>query len=92
MNEFAFKQHAVSIDADMDSIAATTLKNRMSVMADRITSDLTFDLIFELYGDHGEPQKLTIRQRLTRNLNLYLTRIQDAWLVLTGRAEIGDDY
>lgn len=88
MSEFAFKQYVVSIDVDMDSIAATTLKNRMSIMADRITSDLTF----ELYGDHGEPQKLTIRQRLTRNLNLYLTRFQDAWLVLTGRAEIGDGY
>ena len=44
----------------------------------------------DLYGDHTAPPRkpLTFRERLT----IVRERIHDAWLVLTGRAEIGDGW
>lgn len=90
MNDFPFKMRAIGIgigvEMDMDSIVATTLKNRVQRV------DLTRDLNFNLYGDTGEPEKLSLYQRLTRRVQTYRSRIQDAWLVLTGRAEIGGDW
>lgn len=88
MSDFAFKQYAVDVAIDSDSIIATMLKNRVNAMSERLANDLNFNL----YADRGEPEKLTIRQRLACRLQLYRSRIQDAWLVLTGRAEIGGDW
>jgi hypothetical protein len=45
-----------------------------------------------LFLDGYEPPKLSWRQRIAVTLQEYQRRINDAWLVLTGRAYIGDGW
>jgi hypothetical protein len=39
---------------------------------------------------YGPRRTYTRRERLVRRAHVYIDRIRDAWLVLTGRAYIGD--
>lgn len=45
-----------------------------------------------MYGAF-EPQKpLTRRQQIAKRIRLYGSRVQDAWAVLTGKADLYDGY
>lgn len=72
----------------IDEIATVTLRNRL----DDVERRLTMDLNMSLYGDRAEPPRLTARQRFFKRAEIYRNRIADAWLVLTGRADIDGGY
>ena len=63
---------------EMNDLIETTIKNRMDAMARNLS--------IGLYGDYGPPP--TRWQRIKRLPSHYFRRISDAWLVLTGRADI----
>jgi hypothetical protein len=71
----------------MNELIATTLKNRVSVTAEQLM--LNMNMI--MYADAPSPPP-SWHERAMRRMSMYRNRITDAWLVLTGRADIGDWY
>lgn len=59
------------------------MRDRMSASFEQMRRDLNTSLYAD--GPYVSPPPLTMRQRARR----FLDRAHDAWLVLTGRAEIG---
>jgi hypothetical protein len=75
------------MSALMDELIETTRKNRADLMAIQVLNETS--LSFALYGPR---RSYTRRERLVRRVHGYLQRVSDAWLVLTGKAYVGDDY
>lgn len=78
----------ITVPITIDEITAVTLKNRMDAAAERMMQDMNRSL----YGDWIEPRKVMSWQRNVTRAKIYLNRIADAWLVLTGRADIDGGY
>jgi hypothetical protein len=90
MSEFSFKQHAVDMPI-MDDIINTTLKNRVNVVYEQMARNMNTSL----YGDRMPSIAWSDRPWLWRvgwRLRARALRMRDAWLVLTGKADIDDDY
>lgn len=68
----------------IEEIVNTTVKDRASHMADSIS--------YFLYADRPGFVSPTRWQRFVRYWKGFPERARDAWLVLTGRASIGDEY
>lgn len=68
-------------------VAAPDLTPELRNRVDAAFKQMRKNLSTSLYADRPDdpPMPPTIRQRIRR----YLNRAHDAWLVLTGRAEIG---
>lgn len=49
-------------------------------------------MAMNLYGGPAVPKKLSWAESRLRRVRVYSTRIQNAWLVLIGRADIYDGY
>jgi hypothetical protein len=62
------------------------LQKRMEESAEQMASNLNASL----YADHpSEPIRYSRWKRFSDRIAVYRYRISDAWLVLTGRADIG---
>jgi hypothetical protein len=46
----------------------------------------------QLFGARKPPKPSTRRQRWANRARMYRERVKDAWLVLTGKADIGDSW
>lgn len=84
--EYPFAERSGSIN--IDEITAVTLRNRAAATAHQMMSNMNISL----YGDRAEPPRLTAWQHFFKRAEIYRNRIADAWLVLTGRAEIDGGY
>ena len=84
---YKLKQLGSSVEI-WDDRVTTTIKNRINAAYEQMAHDMNTSL----YGDREPPRPLTWLERLRRRANIYRNRIGDAWLVLTGRADIGDGY
>jgi hypothetical protein len=64
--------------SEMSDLIETTIRNRFARMAEQLNTGL--------YGDREPPP--TCWQRMKRTFRYYCRRVSDAWLVLTGKADI----
>jgi hypothetical protein len=74
----------------MKDLIETTMKNCMESMVDGLTTGSAFSRI--LYGDEIKWSDRPLSYRLKHHVKRAAGRVRDAWLVLTGKAEIGDEW
>lgn len=87
MDDSKLKQIESSIRM-YDDLVAVALKARMQATYDEMARNMALSM----FGDREPPRPLTMMERLRRKTNVYRQRVADAWLVLTGRADIGGDW
>lgn len=86
MTDFEHKQVVANITTD--ELIDVTIRNRMNA----VYAQMSRNINASLYGDHEPSHSLTWMERLWRRGNIYRRRVVDAWLVLTGKADIGGDW
>lgn len=84
----AWKHKQIASTIELTDLEATTIKAHVNAAYEQITRDLNISM----FGDWVPPCPLTRMERLRRRFNIYWTRAHDAWLVLTGQADIGGDW
>jgi hypothetical protein len=72
----------------MSDLIETTMKNRMESMVDGLTRGSAFSRM--LYADTIKWSNRPLSYRVKHHVKTAAGRVRDAWLVLTGKAEIGD--
>jgi hypothetical protein len=87
MTDYEPKQFSVPITFT-DELIATTIKSQLNAVYKQITLDMNT----QLYGDRDPPRPLTFLERQRRRIGIYRQRVADAWLVLRGKADIGDGW
>lgn len=82
----AFEWKRQTTPLTMSQIMDFTAHNQDALRADALINSMNQ----RLYGDNPEIPQIAKWQRIKRLCSIYRERVVDAWLVLTGRASIGD--
>jgi len=83
------KQTVANID--LSELTATMIKNRSARIAEGLHNENVL-LSRLLYADTIKWCDRSLSYRMKWHVTRAASRVRDAWLVLTGQADIGDDY
>lgn len=87
MTEYTIKEYAVKIPI-MDDLIYATIRNRIQELSVSAMREMNTPL----YGDTIPWVQKSLVDRIKIRINIYKSRITDAWGVLIGRYEIGDGW
>lgn len=86
--EFSHKEIGVPMTL-ADDIVATTINNRIDATYGAMIESMNKSLYRDMVATMPVP---SLRRRVSARVQAYYRRITDAWLVLTGQADIGDGW
>lgn len=86
MSDFQFREfgQTIQIHGDFDQ----SIHRRINEAFERTRNQIQINM----YGDVEPEKPLTRKQLISHRFRLYVSRVHDAWLVLTGKADLYDGY